>query len=395
VCLPAPTDTPLHCPHFGRCGGCTRLDQPIGDQLADKQAQARALLAPFLAGVEPAIALPPRTPRHDRTAILYPAQLHERRLSLGIYRRGSHDVEPITDCRIQHKALTQLAVRLGEALRALNLPVYLEGTGRGLVRGVKARVMPGSNELLAGVIVTRSDFSERNALAKAMAVATAGLRDDQGRPLQTVGCVLNVNDRPGNALLGPTTIALSGRSWQTDVQGGVRFRVSFGSFYQLHRHADAILFQPALAMLGDVAGLRVVDGYGGVGTFALRLLRAGAAHATIVESSPSSCADARANVTDNGFGDRAEVREEPFGSAPLPACDLLVADPPRAGLMAAGAAAILQAAPPRVLLVSCALDALARDLAALATVYRVAQVRLCDLFPHTEHVETVTLLERR
>ncbi|MFO0418305.1 MAG: hypothetical protein ACK53T_02750 [Planctomycetota bacterium] len=393
--MPPPTDTPLHCPHFGRCGGCTRLDQPIADQLADKQAQARALLAPFLAGIEPEIALPPRTPRHDRTAILYPAQLHERRLSLGIYRRGSHDVEPITDCRIQHKALTQLAVRLGDALRVLNLPVYLEGTGRGLVRGVKARVMPGSNELLAGVIVTRSDFSERNALAKAMAAATAGLRDDQGRPLQTVGCVLNVNDRPGNALLGPTTIALSGRSWQTDVQGGVRFRVSFGSFYQLHRHADAILFQPALAMLGDVAGLRVVDGYGGVGTFGLRLLRAGAARVTIVENTPSSCADARANVADNGFADRAEVREEAFGAAPLPACDLLVADPPRAGLMAAGAAAILQAAPPRVLLVSCALDALARDLAALATEYRVAQVRLCDLFPHTEHVETVTLLERR
>ena len=393
--MPPITDTPLHCPHFGRCGGCTRLDQPIADQLAAKQAHARELLAPFLDDVEPAIALPPRTPRHDRTAILYPAQLHERRLSLGIYRQGSHDVEPIRDCRIQHKALTQLGVRLGEALRALNLPVYLEETGRGLVRGVKARVMPGSNELLAGVIVTRSDFSERNALAKAMAAATAGLRDDQGRPLQPVGCVLNVNDRPGNALLGPTTIALTGRSWQTDVQGGLRFRVSFGSFYQLHRHADAILFQPALAMLGDVAGLRAVDGYGGVGTFGLRLLRGGASHVTIVESSSSSCADARANVADNGFAERAEVREEAFGSAPLPACELLVADPPRAGLMAQGAAAILQAAPPRVLLVSCALEALARDLAALAAGYRVAQVRLCDLFPHTEHVETLTLLERR
>ncbi len=151
----------------------------------------------------------------------------------------------------------------------------------------------------------------------------------------------------------------------------------------------------ALAMLGDVAGLRVVDGYGGVGTFGLRLLRGGASHVTIVESSPSSCADARANVADNGFGERAEVREEAFGAAPLPACDLLVADPPRAGLMAQGAAAILQAAPPRVLLVSCALEALARDLAALAAGYRVAQVRLCDLFPHTEHVETLTLLERR
>ncbi len=393
--MTVPTDTPLHCPHFGRCGGCTRLHQPITAQLADKQAQARALLAPFLDGVDPAIAPPPRTPRHDRTAILYPAQLRKGRLELGIYRQGSHDVEPIADCRIQHKALTQLGVRLGEALRALRLPVYIESTGHGLVRGVKARVMPGSNELLAGVVVTRSEFSERAALTKAMAAAMAGLRDDQGRPLQPVGAVVNVNDRPGNALLGPTTLALSGRTWQTDVQRGLRFRVSFGSFYQLHRHAEAVLFGPALGMLGDVQGLRVVDGYGGVGTFGLRLLRAGAAHATIVESSPSSCDDARANVADNGFADRAEVRQEPFGTAALPACDLLVADPPRAGLMAQGAAAVLAAAPPRVLLVSCALDALARDLQALAPRYRVQSLALCDLFPHTEHVEAVTLLQRR
>ena len=85
-------------------------------------------------------------------------------------------------------------------------------------------------------------------------------------------------------------------------------RVSFESFYQLHRHAEAVLFRPALAMLGDVGGMRVVDGYGGVGAFALRLLRDGAAHVTLVESSPSSCADARHNLDRFGLS-RAEVRE--------------------------------------------------------------------------------------
>ena len=152
--------------------------------------------------------------------------------------------------------------------------------------------------------------------------------------------------------------------------------------------------RPALAMLGCVNGLRIVDGYGGVGAFALRLLRAGAAHAIIVESSGTACEDARQNLRANGFSN-GEVREQPFGSEPLPACDLLVVDPPRAGLMAAGTAAVLAAAPPRVLLVSCALESLARDLAALDRGYRVVELRLCDLFPHTEHIEALTLLERR
>jgi 23S rRNA (uracil1939-C5)-methyltransferase len=389
----ASADSPLHCPHFGKCGGCSLLDVPIADQLAQKQRRARELLAPFLDGLDPAVTLPPRTPRHDRTSILYPAQLRHRRLELGIYRPGSHDIEPIHDCRIQHKALTQLGTRLGELLRTLRLPVYQESTGNGLVRGIKARVMPGSNELLVGVIVTRAQFSERAALAEGLQAAASGLRDDQGRPLRLVGTVLNINDRPGNVLLGPHTEGLRGQTFQTDTVAGLSLRVSFGSFYQLNRHADAILFRPALAMLGDVGGLRVVDGYGGVGTFALRLAKAGALQVTLVESSPSSCADARTNVTTNALTN-VEVREQPFGSAPLPACDLLVADPPRAGLLDVGANAILAAAPPRVLLVSCSLESLARDLATLHGSYRVKASRLCDLFPHTEHTEALTLLER-
>jgi 23S rRNA (uracil1939-C5)-methyltransferase len=370
------------------------LDQPITVQLAAKQQRARELLAPFLDGIEPAIAPPPRVPRHDRAAILYPAQPARDGLQLGIYRRGSHEIEPIADCRIQHKALTRLGVALGELLRQLRLPAYDERSGRGLVRGVRARVMPGSGELLVGVIATRAEFPERARLARGLEAAGTGLRDDQGRPLRLCGTVLHVNDRPGNALLGGTTLPLSGQPFQTDRVDGLRLRVSFDSFYQLHRHADAILFRPALAMLGDVRGQQVVDGYGGVGTFALRLLRAGAASVTMIESSPSACADARHNLVDNQLAG-GEVQEQPFGAAPLPACDLLVADPPRAGLLAAGAAAVLAAAPPRLLLVSCSLDSLARDLAALHGSYRVQAMALCDLFPHTEHVEALTLLERR
>ena len=392
--MPRATETPLHCPHFGPCGGCTLLDQPIGTQLQQKQRKARESLQPFLGAVDPVISLPPRTPRHDRTSILYPAQLHRRELQLGIYRRGTHEVLPITDCRIQHKTLTQLAVRAGEVLRALRLPVYDETTGRGLVRAFRARIMPGTNQLLLGVIATRAGFSEREQLGKSLAEIGAGLRDEQGRPLQLVGVVINVNDTPGNALLGGTTVALRGQTFQTDAVAGLSVQVSFTSFYQQNRYADAILFQPALAMIGDVKGLRIVDGYGGVGAFALRLLRAGALHATIVESSPVACEDARQNLRANGLGN-GEVREQPFGSEPLPACDLLVADPPRAGLMAAGATAVLAAAPPRVLLVSCALESLARDLALLVPSYRVVEMRLCDLFPHTEHIEALTLLERR
>lgn len=399
--MTASIDSQLSCQHFGSCGGCSQLDVPIAAQLAAKQSQAHALLAPFLQDaasgqrVQAEITLPPRPPRHDRISILYPVQPQRHRgIQLGIYRRGSHELEEITDCRIQMKALTQLAVRAGAVLRELRLPGYDEVGGTGLVRALRARVMPGSNELLIGVVVTDGAFKRRHELERGLTAAAADLRDHRGQPLRTVGVVLNVNDRPGNVLLGAQTTSLRGQTFQTDSVDDLRLRVSFASFYQHSRHADAILFRPAMSLLGDVRGLRVVDGYGGVGSFALRLLRAGAANVTIVESSPSACADARENLRNNGFAN-ATVDERAFGSAPLPDADLLVLDPPRAGLGEVGAAAVLANAAPRVLLVSCALQSLARDLQALSAHYRVDRLLLCDLFPHTEHVEAVTLLERR
>jgi tRNA/tmRNA/rRNA uracil-C5-methylase (TrmA/RlmC/RlmD family) len=367
---------------------------PIEVQLAQKRSRAEAMLAAHLAGVAVGITLPPKPPRHDRTTLLYPAQRHGNRLELGIYRPGSHVLEPIGDCRIQHRALTRLGVAAATVLRDLGLPVYDEATGRGLVRAFRARVMPGSNELMVGVVTTRVEFSERPRLTRELRRIASDLRDDQGRPLRLVGIVLNHNPNPGNVLLGAQQEVLWGEGWQHDHVAGLRLRVSFASFYQHHRHADAILFRPALALLGPLAGLDVVDGYGGIGAFGLRCLEAGARSVTAIESSPSACADARHNLLANSFAN-GTVREELFGSQPLPRCDVLLADPPRAGLQEQGAAAILACAPPRLLLVSCALESLARDLDRLAVAYRVAAVQLCDLFPHTDHVEALTLLVRR
>ncbi|MFK7740274.1 MAG: class I SAM-dependent RNA methyltransferase [Planctomycetota bacterium] len=408
------TSETLQCSHFGRCGGCSRLDQPIELQLEDKRDAAMAQLAPFLDGIEPAITLPPRPPRYDRISITYPVQPRRRGPMAGIYRRGTHQVEPIRDCRIQHRALTTFGARANDVLHRVGVEAYDERTGKGAVRAIRARVLPGSNELLVGAVVNTMRFNGRDAMFDGLWDAAHDLRGDQGQALKPVGAVCNLNDKPGNTLLGAENTAFYGRDWQEHVvQPDLRFRVSFASFYQLHRHADAVLFRPAMAMLGGdgelrgglLSGLRIVDGYGGVGSFALRLLAAGAGHVTLIEASPGACRDARHNLSHNestsadrpegSWQDRWEVREQPFGSQPLPECDVLVVDPPRKGLGQEGAAAVLTAMPPKVLLISCAIGSLARDLEQLSPHYRVAALRLCDLFPHTEHIEAVTLLERR
>jgi 23S rRNA (uracil1939-C5)-methyltransferase len=115
----------------------------------------------------------------------------------------------------------------------------------------------------------------------------------------------------------------------------------------------------------------------------------------IVEASEAACRDAEHNARSNGF-EHVRVERAPFASASFAARpELLIVDPPRAGLMQAGVARVLAAEPARLLHVACSDASLARDLEGLAAGgYRVRAMRVVDLFPYTDHVEVLTLLTR-
>jgi 23S rRNA (uracil1939-C5)-methyltransferase len=397
-----PAGTAPACRHFGRCGGCSRLDQPIGVQLDARRAAVAALLGPVLArggagvAVEIGTAPPPRLPLHTRTKLSWPVRVGpDGRPELGMYERGSHRLVRIDECLVQDPALTGLQRRAGQLLREAGVDAYDERTGQGTVRAFHARLMPGTGELLLGLTTRAGRFPAGPDLAAALLDAAAGLRDAHGRRVRPVGLVRSILDEPGNALLGRRQVPLAGRDHQFDRAGGLEFRVSFGSFYQSHRNADAVLYRPALAMLGPVAGIRAVDGYGGVGTFGLRLARAGAAQVEIVESNRPALADAAESARRNGLAGVRTVAADFAAAALEPGPEVCVVDPPRRGLGADGVERALALGARRLLYVACDPRALARDLPPLlAGGYRVAELRIADLFPHTEHVETLCLLTR-
>lgn len=385
------------CRHFGRCGGCSALDVAITTQIANKRERVTGLLSRWLGTVPIEIETPPTARWHARTKILYPLGPHrERGLTGGIFARGSHELVEISECELQDPALTELGRRVLGVLRASGLPVYDERTGAGFLRAIHARLAPGTRELMLGLVTTGGLFPTAQALTAQLAEAATGLVDATGAALELVGIVRNLNDTRGNALLGPSTVPLLGRDHLVEKVAGLTFRISFASFAQAHRDADHVLYAPALAMLGSVAGLRVVDGYGGIGAFGLRLAKAGASEVLVVESAKSSCADAEHNAECNRLP-AVHVVAEPFAAFRTDReIDLALVDPPRAGLMPDGAKALLALAAERILHVACSPVSLARDLERLcAAGYRVVRCRLADLFPFTEHVEVLTLLERR
>jgi tRNA/tmRNA/rRNA uracil-C5-methylase (TrmA/RlmC/RlmD family) len=142
---------------------------------------------------------------------------------------------------------------------------------------------------------------------------------------------------------------------------------------------------------GEVAdGARLVDLYGGVGLFAATVGRG--ANVELVEASASSAADARVNLRDRGArvvrSDVARWRARP--------ADVVVADPPRAGLGPDGVRAVRATRAPRLVLVSCDAGALGRDAGLLAGAgYRLVASTVVDAFPHTPHVEVVSRFDRR
>jgi len=279
-------------------------------------------------------------------------------------------------------------------LRELRVHAFDARRSTGQVKALWARLASGTGQVVAGIVTRPGVFAGGRELADALHEAGTRLREGREKR-ELVGIVHSISDRDDEFLLGDRHVPLRGTDHVIDRRDGLTFRVSAGSFYQVHADAHELLYRPALRMCGDIKGKTVIDGYGGIGAFGVRFAKAGAAAVTIVEDNAAACRDAEHNIAANELKNACVLRA-PFADAKLPERpDLLVVDPPRIGLQSGGVTRLLAARPTRVLLVACELDSMARDLDQLiAKGFRVTAMRLCDLFPHTERVELLAMLER-
>jgi 23S rRNA (uracil1939-C5)-methyltransferase len=176
---------------------------------------------------------------------------------------------------------------------------------------------------------------------------------------------------------------------------GVKLRVGATSFFQVHSAQAETMVQQALAWLAPRRGLRVIDAYCGVGTFALPLALWGAG-VVGVEEQPEALDDARWSAA--RLGGDVELRQgkvEDVLETLDGAFDAILVDPPRRGCEPATLAAIRRLAPQRVVYVACHPGTLARDLQKLThDGFRVVLVQPIDMFPQTHHIEAMVLLER-
>ena len=215
--------------------------------------------------------------------------------------------------------------------------------------------------------------------------------------------VQNVNTRQTNVILGEKERVLFGPGFILDTLCGLTFRISSQSFYQVNATQTEVLYNEAIRLANLTGAETVIDAYCGTGTIGLVAARRGAARVIGVDSVPSAIRDAANNARHNGVEnaefvtqDATAFMKELEASEERPQPLVLLMDPPRAGSAPEFLEAATSLAPERIVYISCNPATQARDVRQLVeSGYEVRAVRPVDMFPHTDHVESIVLLEKR
>ena len=390
---------PLSCPHHPACSGCSAIGVAYEDQLRAKMEAVRAVLDRAEVDVVRelgirSIVAGPKIAAYRNRAKLVPAQSDEG-IALGLYRAGSHEVLDIPGCPVQRDAINRVVEVIREGIVSAGVRLYDEITHDGDLRFVCVREGVATGELLVCLVTRDESFPGGAELARFI------MDRDNG----VVGVVQNVNPAKGNVIFGPISKTIAGRDFVTEVVCDVRIRLGATSFFQVNTAVAERAYRAILDGLAIRPGDMVADLYCGVGVIGLIAARRGA-RVVGIESDAGAIELARQSASANGI-ERADFRvgrvedevANLFGAAsnadgPGPRTHVVV-NPPRRGLDAAIVEAITDAHPARVAYLSCQPRTLVRDLDRFAKAgYRPISVELFDMFPHTDQVETLVILER-
>lgn len=376
------------CPVSRKCGGCQLLDMPYEKQLEQKQKYLEKLLKPYCR-VAPIIGM--ENPYHYRNKV-HAVFDHDKKGNpvSGVYEANSHRVVPVENCMIEDKKADEIIGTIRGMLKSFKIRTYDEDTGYGLLRHVLIRRGFATGEIMVVLVTASPIFPSKNNFVKALR--------EKHPEITTI--IQNVNGRETSMVLGDKEHVLYGKGYIEDILCGCRFHISSKSFYQVNPVQTEILYKKAIEAAGLTGKERVVDAYCGIGTIGIVASKY-AAEVIGVELNRDAVRDAVENAKINGIKNvkffcndagKFMVNMAENGEH----VDVVFMDPPRSGSTEEFMDSVAKMKPERVVYISCGPETLARDLEYFRKKgYEAKMGWGVDLFPVTEHVETVVLLERK
>ena len=408
-------ETPM-CEHFGICGGCKWQNLPYEEQLKAKQQQVfdqltrigKVELPPFqpiLGSVktkeyrnklefgcankrwytkEEIAALPPKEEGQE-------GNLSES--AIGFHITGAFDkIYPIKKCWLMDDLHNEIRNEISRYAKENSISFYDIRAQHGLLRDLMMR-NSNTGEFM---LLVQFHYDEEGDEQKAMQL----LQHIAGTFPQ-ITSLIYVDNQKGNDTFGDLELTtFKGTDFIYETMEDLKFKVGPKSFYQTNTDQAYHLYCVARSFAQLTGGELVYDLYTGTGTIA-NFVAHQAKQVIGIEYVPEAIEDAKENSYVNGInntlfyaGDMKDILTDDFIQGHGQP-DVIITDPPRAGMHADVVKVILNAAPKRIVYVSCNPATQARDLQLMDADYKVVAVQPVDMFPHTPHVENVVLLERR
>ena len=388
----SPLETKVKCNTFGFCGGCLYLSLPYKEQLKIKEEQVKKLLK--LLDIEEEYVGIQGSPEvygyRNKMEYSFGDEFYEGPLALGLHKRNSmYDITDVETCQIVHPDYGKIVQVVLMYFDKLEMSFYHKRRHEGYLRHLVIRRGVKTKELQINLVTTSEETLDTKAFVEAL--LSLDLEND------IKGILHTTNNQVADIVQSENLSVLYGEPYFYDKLFDLTFKISPFSFFQTNTLGAEKLYEVVRNYVGDTKNKVIFDLYSGTGTIA-QLTSKMAKKTVGVEIVKEAVEAAKINAKLNGLtncefiaGDVLKVIDD-LTDKP----DIIILDPPREGIHPKAMPKIIEFGVDSIVYISCKPTSLARDLKLLMEAgYKVKSWEMVDMFPHTVHVETVTLLERK
>lgn len=377
----------MECSIFKKCGSCHYMHKSYEKQLQCKTKtiihEIKKTNLPIC--VHSAIGSPKPLEYRNKVIVAF-----NQRYEYGLYEEKSHRIVPYQKCLLHEEIIDNILMKIQKMLKKYRVSIYDEKRNRGLLRHILIRRAVQTDQTMVVLVCHDSLWKGSKKFCQELVQSFESIK--------TV--VLNVNKRKTSVVLGDEEKILYGKGFIIDELCGIQFKISAKSFYQINHDQCENLYTKATSLLDLKGDEIVVDAYCGIGTIGMTLSKR-VKQVIGVELNKNAIFDAKNNARMNKMRNISFVCDDASKFMVQLAkervkIDIVMMDPPRSGSTREFMDAIQILKPKQIVYISCDPMTQIRDLKYFHSLgYRTHDMYLYDMFPYTEHIESICLLKRK